>query len=191
VNSAPIAITSGTDANSDKSKSNTELSTAATAETTQPPTTSNTNPTTPAQDEENLFVNTGETINDIDEPTVGFNPFASRAKTSFAPALKPQGSVPHQNDPKSTPTQDNAAKNPKQDQPKPKLINLRVSDRMGTTLKVAVLQSDTIFKVKQQIGMKIGRRPERMTLSRAKINLKDNVTVSDYELADGVNLELM
>lgn len=118
---------------------------------------------------------------------IGFNPFAKRGGGGEtkppAPTAAPQAQSQSDNN-KSSPT---TVQKPNTG---PNVITIRINDRFGTKLSIKTSVTNTIFQVKQIIGPKIGRRPEKVVLMKGGAVLNDSVTVFDYGLSDTVNLDL-
>ncbi|KAJ1958088.1 ubiquitin-like modifier hub1 [Linderina pennispora] len=69
------------------------------------------------------------------------------------------------------------------------MIEIICNDRLGK--KVHKLSpTDKIGDVKKLIAAMTGTRPEKITLKRWNSVFKDNITLDDYEVHDGTNIEL-
>lgn len=70
------------------------------------------------------------------------------------------------------------------------MIEIAVNDRLGKKVKILCNEDDTIGDIKKVIGVKIGTTAERIILKKWYQIFKDHVTLADYEIGDGSNLEL-
>lgn len=71
------------------------------------------------------------------------------------------------------------------------MILVTVNDRLGTKKEVPCLGSDTIGDFKKLVAMQIGRQPHEIMLKRqSERPLKDYLTLDDYEISSGVQLDL-
>lgn len=71
------------------------------------------------------------------------------------------------------------------------MIVVNVNDRMGSKTSVPCLASDTVGMFKMQVAAMIGRRPHEIRLQRqGQRPFKDHITLGDYEIHDGVQLDL-
>lgn len=71
------------------------------------------------------------------------------------------------------------------------MIVVKINDRLGTTTKVPCLGSDSIGDLKKLVAMRIGRKPHEIMLKRqSERPFKDFLTLSDYGVSDGVQLDL-
>ena len=50
--------------------------------------------------------------------------------------------------------------------------------------------SDTIWELKQLVAAHIGTRPEKLKIQKAHVVYKDHIMLEDYEIKDGMGLEL-
>lgn len=88
---------------------------------------------------------------------------------------------------------DNPAKKskPKVAPPTGPMIVVKVNDRLGTTSKIPCLASDTVGDFKKLVAMQIGRKPHEIMLKRqSERPFKDFLTLEDYGVSDGVQLDL-
>ena len=66
-----------------------------------------------------------------------------------------------------------------------------INDRLGTKKEVPCLGSDTVGDFKKLVAMQIGRKPHEIMLKRqSERPLKDQLTLDDYEISNGVQLDL-
>ena len=70
------------------------------------------------------------------------------------------------------------------------MIEIAVNDRIGKRIKVKCFPTDTIFILKQLVAAHIGTRPEKLVFQKSNIPYKDKITLEDYEISDGSELEL-
>ena len=72
----------------------------------------------------------------------------------------------------------------------PAMIEIVCNDRLGKKIRVKCNPDDTIGDLKKLIAAQIGTRPEKIRLQRWYSVFKDHITLDDYEIRDGSNLEL-
>jgi len=70
------------------------------------------------------------------------------------------------------------------------MIEVLCNDRLGKKIRVKCNPDDTIGDLKKLIAAQIGTRPEKIRLQRWYSVFKDHITLEDYEIRDGSNLEL-
>ncbi|KAJ1926266.1 ubiquitin-like modifier hub1 [Linderina macrospora] len=70
------------------------------------------------------------------------------------------------------------------------MIEIVCNDRLGKKVRVKCNPDDKIGDVKKLIAAMTGTRPEKITLKRWNSVFKDNITLDDYEVHDGTNIEL-
>ena len=70
------------------------------------------------------------------------------------------------------------------------MIEVTVDDRLGTKLNVLCNADDTIGDLKKLIAYVSGTRAESIRLQKTHIVFRDHITLEDYEIHDGTNLEL-
>ena len=70
------------------------------------------------------------------------------------------------------------------------MIEICCNDRLGKKVKVKCNDDDTIGDLKKLIAAQIGTRPEKIRLQKWHTVFKDHITLADYEIHDGSNLEL-
>ncbi|KAL8825440.1 MAG: hypothetical protein Q9170_007787, partial [Blastenia crenularia] len=71
------------------------------------------------------------------------------------------------------------------------LIIVNVNDRLGTKAAIPCLASDSIRDFKAMVGMRIGREPHEIMLKRqGERPFKDQLTLEDYGVSNGVQLDL-
>lgn len=70
------------------------------------------------------------------------------------------------------------------------MIGITVNDRYGKKVRLICNEDDTIGDVKKVIAYKIGTKAEKIDLKKWYTIYKDHITLEDYEIGDGTNLEL-
>ncbi|CAH2446935.1 Ubiquitin-like modifier [Komagataella phaffii CBS 7435] len=70
------------------------------------------------------------------------------------------------------------------------MIEVICNDRLGKKIRVKCLPSDTIGDFKKLLSLQIGTSWEKITLKKGYQVFKDHITLEDYEINDGMNLEL-
>ena len=70
------------------------------------------------------------------------------------------------------------------------MIEIIVNDQIGHKERIKVNEDDTIGDVKILVAFKIGTRPERIRLHIANKVLVDSVTLSDYEIHQGTEINM-
>ena len=70
------------------------------------------------------------------------------------------------------------------------MIEVICNDRLGHHVRVKVNQDDTIGDLKKVIAAQTGTRPDRIKIQKWYVVFKDHVTLRDYEIHDGMGLEL-
>ncbi|KAB2577623.1 Ubiquitin [Lasiodiplodia theobromae] len=86
----------------------------------------------------------------------------------------------------------------KEKKPQPKvaptqepMIIVTVNDRLGTKAQIPCLASDPIKLFKAQVAARIGRQPHEIMLKRqGERPFKDQLTLEDYGVSNGVQLDL-
>lgn len=70
-------------------------------------------------------------------------------------------------------------------------IIVHVNDRLGTKSAIPCLPSDTVGQFKLMIAARIGRDAGQIMLRRqGERPFKDNITLEDYGISNGVQLDL-
>ena len=72
----------------------------------------------------------------------------------------------------------------------PVMIEVVCNDRMGKRQRVKCVPSDTILDLKKLVSAQIGTRPEKIRLQKSNIIFKDHIRLEDYEIKDGMGLEM-
>lgn len=71
-----------------------------------------------------------------------------------------------------------------------KMLEITCNDRLGKKIRVKCNPSDTIGDLKKLIAAQTGTHYEKIVLKKWYTIYKDHITVADYEIHDGMNLEL-
>jgi len=70
-------------------------------------------------------------------------------------------------------------------------IIVTVNDRLGTKAQIPCLPDDTVGNFKKLVAAQIGRQPHEIMLKRqGERPLKDHITLADYGVSNGVQLDL-
>ncbi|ODV95363.1 hypothetical protein PACTADRAFT_75858 [Pachysolen tannophilus NRRL Y-2460] len=70
------------------------------------------------------------------------------------------------------------------------MIEIICNDRLGKKIKVKCLPSDTIEDFKKILSLQIGTSFDKIILKKGYTIFKNHITLEDYEIHDGMNLEL-
>lgn len=70
------------------------------------------------------------------------------------------------------------------------MIEVEVNDRLGKKIKVKCLPSDTILDLKKILSLQLGTSYDKLILKKGYQVFKDHITLDDYEIHNGYNLEL-
>ncbi|KAL2861678.1 ubiquitin-like protein [Aspergillus pseudodeflectus] len=71
------------------------------------------------------------------------------------------------------------------------MIVVHVNDRLGTKAAIPCLPSDTVGNFKALVAAHIGREPHEILLKRqGERPFKDFITLGDYSIGNGVQLDL-
>lgn len=70
------------------------------------------------------------------------------------------------------------------------MIAITVNDRLGKKVRILCNEDDTIGDIKKVLAVKTGTKAERIILKRWYTIFKDHITLEDYEIGDGTNLDL-
>ena len=70
------------------------------------------------------------------------------------------------------------------------MLEITCNDRLGKKIRVKCNEDDTIGDLKKLIAAQTGTRAEKIVLKKWYNIFKDHVTLGDYEIHDGMNLEL-
>lgn len=75
-------------------------------------------------------------------------------------------------------------------QPLITMLEITCNDRLGRKFIVKCLPEDTIGEFKQVLALQMGSKPQNISLKRGYTVFKDHISLQDYEINDGTNLEL-
>ncbi|CAH01428.1 ubiquitin-like protein HUB1 [Kluyveromyces lactis] len=71
------------------------------------------------------------------------------------------------------------------------MIEVLVNDRLGKKVNVKCLSEDTVGDFKKVLSVQLGTASaSKIVLQKGGSVLKDHITLEDYEVHDGTNLEL-
>ena len=70
------------------------------------------------------------------------------------------------------------------------MIEVVLNDRLGKKVRVKCNPDDTVGDLKKLVAAQIGTKPEKIRIQKAHTVYKDHITLSDYEINDGMGLEL-
>eukprot|EP01032_Pedospumella_encystans_P009947 gene9947-11663_t len=70
------------------------------------------------------------------------------------------------------------------------MIEVICNDRVGKKVRVKCNEDDTIGDLKKLIAAQVGTRPEKIRIQKWYTIYKDHITLEDYEIHDGMGLEL-
>ncbi|XP_067636038.1 ubiquitin-like protein 5 [Eurosta solidaginis] len=70
------------------------------------------------------------------------------------------------------------------------MIEITCNDRLGKKVRVKCNPEDTIGDLKKLIAAQTGTKPEKIVLKKWYTIYKDPIRLCDYEIHDGMNLEL-
>lgn len=70
------------------------------------------------------------------------------------------------------------------------MIEVILNDRLGRKIRVKCNPTDTIGDLKKLVAAQTGTRPEKIRIQKWYITYKDHITLQDYEINDGMGLEL-
>ncbi|KAI3379370.1 hypothetical protein SNEBB_005463 [Seison nebaliae] len=70
------------------------------------------------------------------------------------------------------------------------MIEITCNDRLGKKVRVKCNPNDTIGDLKKLIAVQIGTNYEKIVLKKWYTIYKDPISLADYEIHDGMNLEL-
>jgi hypothetical protein len=75
--------------------------------------------------------------------------------------------------------------------PQEPMIVVNVNDRLGTKAAIPCLASDPVKLFKAMVAARIGREPHEILLKRqGERPFKDQLTLADYGVSNGVQLDL-
>jgi len=70
------------------------------------------------------------------------------------------------------------------------MIEITVNDRLGKKVRIKCNEDDTIGDLKKLIAAQTGTRWDKIVLKKWYTIFKDHIALEDYEIHDGMNLEL-
>eukprot|EP00842_Homolaphlyctis_polyrhiza_P005488 jgi/Hompol1/5940/HPOL_004750-RA len=70
------------------------------------------------------------------------------------------------------------------------MIEIVCNDRLGKKVRVKCNPDDTIGELKILVAAQIGTLPEKIVFKKWYTIYKDHITLEDYEIHDGMNLEM-
>jgi len=70
------------------------------------------------------------------------------------------------------------------------MIEVLVNDRLGKKVRVKCLDDDLVGDFKKILALQLGTQANRIALQKGGNVLKDHISLGDYEIHDGTNLEL-
>ncbi|KAE8332616.1 ubiquitin-like modifier hub1 [Aspergillus sergii] len=70
------------------------------------------------------------------------------------------------------------------------LIEVIANDRLGRKVRVKLQPEDTIGELKKLIAAQTGEDAAKIQLKKWYTVFKDHITLSDYEIHDGMSLEM-
>lgn len=70
------------------------------------------------------------------------------------------------------------------------MIEVVLNDRLGRKVRVKCNPDDTVGDLKKLVAAQTGTRPERIRIQKWYTVYKDHITLADYEIHDGMGLEL-
>ncbi|XP_016011546.2 ubiquitin-like protein 5 [Rousettus aegyptiacus] len=70
------------------------------------------------------------------------------------------------------------------------MIEVVCNDRLGKKVRVKCSTDDTIGDLKKLIAAQTGARWNKIVLKKCYTIFKDHVSLADYEIHEGMNLEL-
>ncbi|XP_033098799.1 ubiquitin-like protein 5 isoform X2 [Anneissia japonica] len=73
---------------------------------------------------------------------------------------------------------------------KNKMIEVTCNDRLGKKVRVKCNPSDTIGDLKKIVAAQTGTKWDRIVIKKWYTIYKNHITLDDYEIHDGMNLEL-
>eukprot|EP00588_Corethron_pennatum_P036607 CAMPEP_0194345304 /NCGR_PEP_ID=MMETSP0171-20130528/104779_1 /TAXON_ID=218684 /ORGANISM="Corethron pennatum, Strain L29A3" /LENGTH=112 /DNA_ID=CAMNT_0039112269 /DNA_START=1269 /DNA_END=1608 /DNA_ORIENTATION=- len=70
------------------------------------------------------------------------------------------------------------------------MIEVVLNDRLGKKVRVKCNGDDTVGDLKKLAAAQLGTRPEKLRIQKWYTIYKDHITLEDYEIHDGMGLEL-
>ena len=73
---------------------------------------------------------------------------------------------------------------------KEKMMEVVLNDRLGKKVRVKCNEDDTIGDLKKLVAAQTGTRADKIRIQKWYTIYKDHITLQDYEIHDGMGLEL-
>ncbi|KAG8989658.1 ubiquitin-like modifier hub1 [Tulasnella sp. JGI-2019a] len=70
------------------------------------------------------------------------------------------------------------------------LIEVIVNNRLGQKARVKCSPDDTVGDLKKLVAAQLGMDPSKIILKKWYTIYKDHITLGDYEINDGMSLEM-
>merc|ERR1712070_218452 len=70
------------------------------------------------------------------------------------------------------------------------VIEIILNDRLGTKCKIKCSSTDTVNTLKRMASFQLGIKPEKIRIQKWYTIFKDHIQLNDYEIKDGMSLEL-
>ncbi|KAE9327146.1 hypothetical protein PF001_g2074 [Phytophthora fragariae] len=70
------------------------------------------------------------------------------------------------------------------------MIEVILNDRLGKKIRVKCNEDDTVGDLKKLVAAQVGTRPQKIRIQKWYTIYKDHITLEDYEIHDGMGLEL-
>ncbi|KTW29817.1 ubiquitin-like protein 5 [Pneumocystis carinii B80] len=70
------------------------------------------------------------------------------------------------------------------------MIEIICNDRLGKKVRVKCNENDTVGDLKKLIAAQTGTNWQKIVLKKWYSTFKDHITLSDYEIHNGMSLEL-
>ncbi|ORY75731.1 ubiquitin-like protein 5-like protein [Protomyces lactucae-debilis] len=70
------------------------------------------------------------------------------------------------------------------------MLEVIVNDRLGKKVRVKCNEDDTMGDLKKLIAAQTGTAADRIILKKWYTTFKDHITLADYEIHNGMSLEL-
>jgi len=70
------------------------------------------------------------------------------------------------------------------------MITVIANDRLGRKVSVKCSPKDTVGDLKKLIAAQTGTNPAKIQLRKWYTTYKDHITLEDYEINDGMSLEM-
>ena len=71
-----------------------------------------------------------------------------------------------------------------------RMIEVVLNDRLGKKVRVKCNEDDTIGDLKKLVAAQTGTRADKIRIQKWYTIYKDHITLQDYEIHDGMGLEL-